>query len=51
MGKYIIAIGIIILILFLYIYTYALNEKTAKPEGCEDLECHSCKIDSCSHRE
>jgi len=50
MWEYIIAIGIIVLIVFLYVYTYVLNVNTEKPEGCEDLECTSCKTDSCSHR-
>ncbi|MBN2540256.1 MAG: hypothetical protein JXB08_01895 [Bacilli bacterium] len=45
-----IAIGIIVLVVVIYILSYALNEKTAKPEECEDLECTSCKAADCSHR-
>ncbi|MBI9008727.1 MAG: hypothetical protein JEZ05_01740 [Tenericutes bacterium] len=50
MWKYIIAVAIIIVFIFLYVYSYKMNEETEKPEGCEDLECNSCKTDSCSHR-
>lgn len=50
MLPYIIGIGVIVVFIFLYVYTYKLNEETEKPEGCEDLECSSCKTDNCSHR-
>lgn len=50
MWEYVIAIAVIVVIVFLYIFTYSLNEKTDKPEGCEDLECTSCHAKSCSNR-
>jgi len=51
MWGYIIGIGIFIVLVFLYVYSYSLNEKTEKPEGCEDTECKGCKTENCSHRQ
>ena len=50
MWEYIIAISIIVIIVVLYVVTYSINEKTKKPEGCEDLECSGCNAKSCNHR-
>jgi hypothetical protein len=50
MWEYIIAGASIVVIVLIYVYSYKLNEKTEKPEGCEDLECNSCKAKNCSHR-
>lgn len=49
--KLIFGIGIFVAIVILYFVTYAINEKTEKPEGCEDLECTSCNARNCSHRQ
>jgi hypothetical protein len=27
-----------------------MNEKSEKPEGCEDLSCCGCKVDNCVTR-
>ncbi|HOO43891.1 MAG TPA: hypothetical protein PKU69_02360 [Bacillota bacterium] len=50
MWPYIIAIGITIVIVGLYVWSYSVNQKTEKPEDCEDIECSSCKSADCSHR-
>ena len=50
MWPYVIAIGVIVLIIVLYVVSYNLNEKTEKPENCEDISCGSCASGSCSHR-
>lgn len=50
MWPYVIAIGVILLVVGLYVLTYKWNEDTEKPEGCEELECTSCKAQNCSHR-
>jgi len=50
LGKYIIAIVIVVIIVGLYVFSFLLNEKTEKPEGCEDLSCSGCKADNCVTR-
>ncbi len=50
MWPYIIAIAIIVGIVLLYVFSYTLNEKTEKPEDCEDIQCSSCSSGNCSHR-
>lgn len=51
MVKYLVAIGIIVVIIVVYVVTYIMNEKTERPEGCEDLECAGCKAKDCAHRD
>ncbi len=46
----VIAIGVVIVVVGLYLWSYSLNEKTEKPEGCVEIECHSCHDQSCSNR-
>jgi hypothetical protein len=48
--EYIIAIVIILIIVGLYVWSYTLNEKTEKPEGCEDISCSGCKVDNCASK-
>jgi hypothetical protein len=50
MWPYVIAIGTIVLIVLVYVWSYNLNEKTKKPEDCEDLECTGCNANNCAHR-
>ncbi len=50
MWPYVIAIGTIVLIVVIYVWSYSLNEKTEKPEGCEDLECSGCNANNCANR-
>jgi len=50
LGKYLIAIGIVVLIVVIYVVSFMMNEKTEKPEGCEDLSCSGCKVDNCVTR-
>ncbi|MFA7561590.1 MAG: hypothetical protein WCY80_05755 [Candidatus Izemoplasmatales bacterium] len=46
----VIAVGIIVVLITVYMLTYLLNEKTEKPEGCEDISCSGCKVDNCATR-
>jgi hypothetical protein len=48
--EYIIPIVIILIVVGLYILSFVLNEKTEKPEGCEDISCSGCKVDNCATR-
>lgn len=48
--KYVIAIAIIVVIVGLYLWSYAINAKTEKPEGCEDVSCSGCAVDNCATR-
>lgn len=50
MWPYVIAIAIVVGIVVLYVFTYNLNEKTDKPEDCEEVSCSSCSSGTCSHR-
>ncbi|MFA7076067.1 MAG: hypothetical protein WC152_05295 [Candidatus Izemoplasmatales bacterium] len=50
MLKYIIAIAIAIVVVGIYIWSYKLNEKTEKPEGCEEISCSGCNVDNCVSR-
>ncbi len=44
-------IGILLACIVLYVVTYIINEKTKRPEGCEeDIECSACNSINCSHR-
>lgn len=47
-----IGVGVIVLLVIGYILAYALNEKTAVPEGCENLlesaACGTCSNHGCS---
>ena len=45
------AIIIFILLASIVAVGYYLNQKTPKPEGCQDLKetCEGCKIASCIH--
>lgn len=46
----VIAVGIIVVLITVYMLSYLLNEKTEKPEGCEDISCSGCKVDNCVSR-
>lgn len=48
--EYLIAVIIIVVIVGLYVWSYMLNEKTEKPEGCEDISCSGCKANNCATR-
>ena len=48
--EYIIAGIIIVVLVGLYVWSYTLNDKTEKPEGCEDLSCSGCKANNCATR-
>jgi hypothetical protein len=48
--EYLIAVIIIVVIVGLYVWSYMLNEKTEKPEGCEDISCSGCKVNNCATR-
>ena len=45
--KYVTAALIIAGIVLLYVWSYNLNEKTEKPEDCEDTNCNGCKSPTC----
>jgi hypothetical protein len=48
--EYIIPIVIILVVVGLYVLSFVMNEKTEKPEGCEDISCSGCKVDNCATR-
>lgn len=44
------AVIFLTILIGIYITTYILNNKTPKPEGCEELaECSACHNFTCSH--
>jgi len=45
--EYIIAALVIVAVVGIYVWSYSLNQKTEKPEGCEEVSCSGCKVDNC----